>query len=119
MQDHDGHPIEGFVRVFRGDSPFVSRKVTGSFLLQLPPGHYRIEVHAESYQPVQIKLDLHENQGAAHQFVMNKIWHAEGKPPPEPAVPAAPAPAVTSSTAAADSELSLEEQLYAGDSDRD
>jgi len=82
IQDHDGRPIEGFVRVFRGDSPHVSRKVTGSFLLQLAPGHYRIEVHADGYQPVQIKLELHANQGAAHQFILNPVWRPGDKPLP-------------------------------------
>ncbi len=82
VQDHDGRPIEGFVRVFRGDSPHVSRKITGSFLLQLEPGHYRIEIHADGYQPVQIKLALHPNQGAAHQFILNPVWRPGDKAPP-------------------------------------
>jgi len=94
----------------------VSRKVTGSFLLQLPPGHYRIEVHAEDYQPVQIKIALHENQGAAHQFIMNRIWHAEGKPSPFPEPVAAE---TQQADVQPDSGLSLEEQLYAGDDDKD
>ncbi len=113
VQDHDGHVIEGFVRVFHGDSPYVSRKITGSFLLQLPPGHYRIEVHADGYQPVQIKLTLHAQQGAAHQFIMNKIWHGGSAGQPQ-GVPAPVFPEATDLPEAS-GELSIEEMLYSED----
>ncbi len=101
VQDHDGRPLEGLVRVFRGDSPVVSRKVTGSFMLQLPPGPYRIEAHVDGYQPVQFKIDLHASQGAAHLFVLNPIWRP-GQDAPSPASPLAPDKPVTSSCTTGD-----------------
>lgn len=72
VQDEDRHALAGLFRVVQGDTARLARKFRHSFMLNLPPGNYRIEVQVRGYKSDSYKCTLRPKQGMTHYFMLKK-----------------------------------------------
>lgn len=72
VQDEDRHALAGLFRVVQGDTARLARKFRHSFMLNLPPGNYRIEVQVNGYKSDSFKCILRPKQGMTHYFTLKK-----------------------------------------------
>lgn len=73
VQSEDHKPLEGLFRVIERDTAKLARKFRHSFMLNLDPGHYRIEVQVPGYKLESFKCVLRPKQGLTHYFTLKKL----------------------------------------------
>lgn len=73
VQSEDHKPLEGLFRVIERDTAKLARKFRHSFVVNLDPGHYRIEVQVPGYKLESFKCLLRPKQGLTHYFTLKKL----------------------------------------------